>query len=156
MERDGYLGEGWRGAVILLGQRELVAKWIATKSRDCYAPPDKDYEAIGVVRGADLIGGICYTEYREIAPGQHDIRLTAAGEPGWLTRRTIKVLLGYPFQQLSCVRITSIIAKPNKTARSLNERLGFKIEGCVRDGRGIGKDCILYGLLKADAERWLK
>jgi RimJ/RimL family protein N-acetyltransferase len=142
--------------LILTGHKELVAKWIATKIRDCYTPPEKDYEAIGVVKDDSLIGGICYTEYREIAEGQHDIRLTAAGEPGWLTKSTIKALLSYPFIQLRCIRITSIIAKPNMQARSLNERLGFKLEGKIRHGRGIGKDCLVYGLLKADAERWIK
>lgn len=142
--------------MILAGQKALVAAYVASKIRDLYEPPTKDFEAIGVVgKGGELIGGVIYTEWREIAPGQHDIRLTAAGEPGWLTRRAIRILLGYPFKQLNCIRLTSVVAKPNRPARALNERLGFKEEGCIRHGRGIGKDCIIYGLLRADAEKWI-
>ncbi len=143
--------------MILAGQKEHVAAYVASRIRDLYDAPTKDYEAIGVInKDGKIIGGIIYTEYREIAPDQHDIRLTAAGEPGWLTRASIRVLLSYPFHQLRCVRLTSIVAKPNRAARSLNERLGFKEEGCIRHGRGIGKDCILYGLIREDAEKWIR
>lgn len=142
--------------MILAGQKEKVRDWIFAHVRDLTDPPQDKYEAIGVVKDDRIIGGVLYSNYHEIAPGQHDCMLTAAGEPGWLTRSAIKVLIGYPFEQLACIRLTSIIAKSNKRARALNERLGFKVEGKVRDGRGVGKDCILYGLLRADAEKWFR
>jgi RimJ/RimL family protein N-acetyltransferase len=142
--------------VILAGQRERVRDYICSRIRDIYARPEQDYEAIGVVgRGGELIGGVMYTNYHEIAPGEHDVWLTAAGEPGWLTRGNIRVLIGYPFIQLKCIRLTSVIAKANSEARSLNERLGFQLEGKIRNGRGTGKHCLVYGLLKADAEKWI-
>ncbi len=146
----------WGNDLILAGQKEIVRDWIFSRVRDLTDPPQKDYEAIGVTRDGQIIGGVLYSNYHEIAPGQHDCMLTAAGEPGWLTRSSIRVLLGYPFQQLACIRLTSVIAKSNHAARALNERLGFKVEGKIRDGRGIGKHCILYGLLRADAEKWLR
>lgn len=142
--------------MLLTGQRQAVRDYVASRIRDLYNPPQDLYEAIGVVRDGRIIGGIIYSHWHELAPGQHDCMLTAAGEPGWLTRGSIKALLHYPFEDLACIRLTSIIAKANKPARALNERLGFKLEGTVRHGRGIGKDCILYGLLRADAEKWLK
>lgn len=142
--------------MILSGQREAVAEWVAGKITDLYTPPTKDFEAIGVTRDGRLIGGVVYSNWHEIAPGQHDIMLTSAGDPGWLTRGAVKVLLGYPFQQLACIRLTSIISKANRPARTLNERLGFKLEGKIRHGRGIGKDCLVYGLLRADAEKWIR
>lgn len=142
--------------MILTGQRDLVAAFVASRIRDTYTSPQRDFEAIGVVRDGKLIGGVVYSNYHEIAPSQHDIMLTSAGDPGWLTRGAIKVLIGYPFEQLACIRLTSIISKANKPARELNERLGFKLEGKIRHGRGIGKDCLVYGLLKEDANKWLK
>lgn len=142
--------------MILAGQKDVVRDWIFARVRDLTDPPQRDYEAIGIIRDDQIIGGVLYSNYHEIAPGQHDCMLTAAGEPGWLTRSNIKVLLGYPFEQLKCVRLTSVIAKSNKSARSLNERLGFKVEGKIRHGRGIGRDCILYGLLRPDAEKWFR
>lgn len=142
--------------MILTGHRDAVAAWVAARIKDLYTPPTRDFEAIGVTRDGKLIGGVVYSNYHEIAPGQHDIMLTSAGDPGWLTRGAIKVLIGYPFDQLACIRLTSIISKANKPARVLNERLGFKLEGKIRHGRGIGKDCLVYGLLRQDAERWIR
>ncbi len=117
-------------------------------------PPDKDYEAIGVLKDGELIGGVIYTNYHELAPGQHDIMMHCAGEPGWLTRSTLRTFFEYPFVQLRCIRITATVAKANKRARDLNQRLGFKIEGCIKDGYGLGKDGLLLGMRKADC-KWI-
>jgi RimJ/RimL family protein N-acetyltransferase len=142
--------------MILAGQRERVAAWVAGRIRDMDVPPDKDYEAIGFVgKGGDIIGGVIFTNYMELAPGQHDIRLTAAGEPGWLTRTSLRVIFGYPFSQLSCIRVSALCAKANKRSRDLVERLGFVGEGNIRHAFGVGRDGIHYGLLK-DECRWIK
>ena len=142
--------------MILANQRELVAAWVASRIKDMGEPPQKDYEAIGVLNDkGEIIGGVIYAEYREIAPGQHDIRMHCAGEPGWLTKKTLRLFFEYPFKQLSCVRVTATVAKANKRARNLNERLGFKIEGCIKDGYGIGKDGLLLGTTRRDC-RWIK
>ena len=136
--------------------RPLVRDWVFERVRDLRTPPERDYEAIGVANGKGVIGGVIYSHYHEIAEGEHDIMLTAAGEVGWLTRRTLSAILGYPFLQLRCVRLTSLVAKSNKASRNLVERLGFKLEGCMKHGRGIGKDCLIYGLIRDDADKWLK
>lgn len=152
--------------MILHGQKELVRDWIASRVRDLHDPPKDLYEAIGVVRVTKdahgniihqrLIGGCLYTQYRELAPGQHDCLLTAAGEPGWLTRGAVREMLRYPFQQIACIRVTTLIAPANKASRTLNEKLGFKLEGKLRNGLGSGRHLLIYGLLKEEAERWLK
>lgn len=113
--------------------------------------PSKDYEAIGVLRkdGA-LMGGVIYSNFRELPFGGHSIEMDCAGEPGWLTKATLKVFFRYPFNQLGVVRITTMVAKANKRARTLNERLGFKQEGCIRNGMGGGKDMIVFGMLRSD------
>lgn len=154
MERDGYSGEGWRGVVILAGRRELVAQWVASRVRGMTPPEDK-YEAIGVMKDGALIGGVIYCEFREIAPGEHDIRMHCAGEPGWLTKKTLKLFFSYPFEQLKCIRVTATVARANKRALDLNRRLGFSIEGCIRDGYGTGKDGLLLGMRKAEC-RWIR
>ncbi len=156
MERDGYSGEGWRGAVILTGRREFVRDWVASRIRSMGEPPQKDYEAIGVVgKGGELIGGVIYTEWREVAPGQHDIRMHCAGEPGWLTKATLRTFFSYPFVSLKCIRVTGTVAKANKRSRDLNKRLGFKEEGCIRDGMGRGRDMIIMGMLRSEC-RWIQ
>lgn len=141
--------------MILTGERERVAKWMASRIRDMTEVPTKDFEAIAITRDGKIIGAVMYTDYREIAPGQHDISMHCSGEPGWLTKATLRVFFTYPFEQLCCVRATGIIARSNKRALDLNRRLGFKIEGCIRDGFGVGKDGLITGMLKREC-RWIK
>lgn len=141
--------------MIVVGQRDLVAAWVASKIKDMREPPQKDFEAVGVARDGRLIGGVIYVEYREVAPGEHDIRMHCAGEPGWLNKATLRALFSYPFEQLKCVRVTGVVARANKRALDLNRRLGFKIEGCIRDGYGAGKDGLLMGMLK-DECAWIR
>ena len=141
--------------MILAGQKELVACWVADRIRDMGEPPARDYEAIGVTKGDVLIGGVIYSEFREISRGEHDIRMHCAGEPGWLTRQTLRAFFEYPFRQLAAVRVTTTVAKGNKKARALNERLGFVHEGTIRHGYGRGRDGILYGML-VDECTWIK
>ena len=140
--------------MILAGQRERVAAWVASRIRDMGEPPARDYEAIGVTRDGRIIGGVIYAEYREMGPGQCDIRTHWAGEPGWLIRATLRVLFGYPFQQLGCIRVTALTSRGNKRALGISRRIGFQIEGCVRDGFGAGKDALLLGMLRREC-RWI-
>ncbi len=147
--------EAGRPPLILTGERERVVAYLKHRIRDMGEPPAKDYEAIGVVKDGKLIGGVAYTEWKEIAPGQHDIRMHCAGEPGWLTKGTIRAFFAYPFQQLACIRVTAIVAKANRRARDLDERLGFRMEGCIRDGFGVGRDGIVYGMTRAGC-RWIE
>jgi len=141
--------------VIDAGERVRVAAWVASRIRDMGTPPLRDYEAIGVVRDGQLIGGVIYTEYREIAPGCHDMRMHCAGDPGWLTRATLRAFFGYPFHQLGCIRVTATVARANRRALDMNRRLGFVIEGCIRDGYGPGRDGLLLGMLRRDC-RWIE
>lgn len=142
--------------MIVTGRKELVRDWIALRVRDAYDLPSERYEAIGVAREGRLVGGCLYSNFRELAPGEHDIMMTAAGEPGWLTKGAVRALLSYPLVDLPCIRVTTLIAPANKASRRLNEKLGFKLEGKLRNGRGTGRHLLIYSLLKEDAGRWLK
>lgn len=140
--------------MILAGERERVAIWVASRVRGM-KPPEGKYEALGVVKGGELIGGVIYTNLKDLPFGGAAIEMDCAGEPGWLTRSTLKALFGYPFLQLGVVRITTMVAKANRRARKMNERLGFKQEGCIRNGFGGGRDMIVYGMLRSEC-RWIE
>jgi len=142
--------------LILAGQREAVAAWVAAQIRDVRIAPPGPYEALGSVDAAgNLIGGVIYKEYTELQDGTHDIQMIAAGKPGWLTPSMLRAFFSYPFIQLDCSRITSIVAKAHKKARAFNERLGFRHEGTIRGAFGIGKDGLVYGLLRQEC-RYIK
>lgn len=136
---------------IIEGQTERVAEWILAKLPEVSELPG-GYEAIGVMRGDRLVGGMLYTNWIP-CPGGGDIRMWAAGEPGWLSKRVVCVMMGYPFLQLGCHRMTVFIDPSNTVSRRICEKLGFKLEGVIREGIDTKTDMLVMGLLRRE-QRW--
>lgn len=132
---------------ILAGEKERVALWMLAHLPQLTELPG-GYEAIGVVRGTEIVGGCLYTDYRPCVGGGN-IVMWAVGH-GWLSKRTIRELLGYPFNQLNCHRATALIARGNKPSREMVERIGWRLEGKMRRGFDTRQDLLIYGLLKSE------
>ena len=137
-----------RSQIDFLFDREAVGLWMISKIRDLTDLPG-GYMAIGVVRDGKIIGGCLYTDYHPCEDGGN-IQIWTAGEGNWLSRRVIRVMFAYPFEDLGCHKINAIIAKPNKKSRRLCEGLGFKLEGVSRKGINAKTDACIYGLLKTE------
>jgi len=81
-----------------------------------------------------------------------------ANKPTWLSRTNIRIMLGYPFNQLGCKRISVICRADNFRAISLAERLGFKRETSDEGLRAYcsdGTNAHIYGLLKEECH-WIR
>ncbi len=78
----------------------------------------------------------------------------ASTTPSWCTRQVIKVCFGFPFIQLGLNRVTSLVRENNTKSRSLAERLGFGLEGEMKQYYENGESAMIYGLLKNDC-RWV-
>lgn len=117
--------------------------------------PCQDYGAclaLGLVRDGAIVGGIVWNNWQ---PGV-DIEISTAITTAWWARpRTVQRIFHYPFVHLGLPRITSRVARKHKSARTLNERLGFRLEGVKRRGLDGRQDQILYGMLR-DECRFLK
>lgn len=101
---------------------------------------------VGIEREGKLIAAVAWDNWR-----QTSVEVTiAADSPRWATRQTIQTLLAYPFLQLKCQRVTSFVRKGNKRARRLNDGLGFKLEGRLRDAGQNLETVLLYGLTRKD------
>ncbi len=112
----------------------------------------KDYEAIGLEKGGDLIAGVVYTDYNE---SDGDLQLhIAATTPRWCTKNTIRMFLDYPFNQLDCVRVTCLCAADNLRIATFLDGIGFTREGVLRKAFGRKVDAIIFGMLKEDCY-WL-
>ena len=81
--------------------------------------------------------------------------MSCAGEPGWLSRGNIAGFLWYPFEQLGVRRVTVLVHRKNKVSRRFVERIGWKLEGVLRKAAEDGRDLMVYGLLREEAERHL-
>jgi RimJ/RimL family protein N-acetyltransferase len=110
-----------------------------------------DFQALGAYDGDTLLGGFLYTNYRTIGEtGFHSIDMHMAGEPGWLTRRTLAAFFGYPFLELGCSRVVGSIGSDNKHARDIAERFGLKLDGTIRSGIGSVHDTCVYTMTRAE------
>jgi RimJ/RimL family protein N-acetyltransferase len=133
---------------ILIGQTDAVRGFVGERvgCRD-FGPS----EALGVVLDGELIAGVVYNEHRDFDLKMH----IAAASPRWASRRTIDKLLGYPFRQLKCVRVTAVVPRGNHQARNLLQKLGFKMEGTHKFGWDGRQTAISYGLTRKMAAKWI-
>jgi RimJ/RimL family protein N-acetyltransferase len=131
-----------------------VASWVI---RQMPIPSEglRNGAAIGVYDNGQIIAGAVFTDYRVMPKGK-DIQITfASTNPRWATKGNIRSIFSYPFIQLQCTRLTTITGRKNKRARKLIEGLGFHLEGVVRKAYDGHSDAIVYGMLRAEATRWL-
>jgi hypothetical protein len=105
------------------------------------------YSAFMIVNDQqDFVAGVVLTNFRKT-----DIEISCASETPQAWKPTVcKAIFTYVFEQLGCVRCTSITVKGNKRARTFLEGLGFQLEGNVRLGYDGRRDALIYGLLRSE------
>lgn len=97
----------------------------------------------------NILGVVVYTRF-SLSNCEMSV---AAASPRFLTRRALKAFFGYPFNQLGCLRVTAVTSSDNSHAYHFLRRLGFSVEGCLR--QWFGKtDGLALGLLKKEC-KWL-
>ena len=99
--------------------------------------------------------GIVGLESHSVINGDAVISLYIAGpeRKRGVGVRTIALLLDVAFKQLGLNRITSYYHAENVGSRKLTERVGFEVEGCIRQAWFCGghrADMVVVGLLKQD------
>lgn len=105
------------------------------------------YSAMMVVNDDnDFVAGVVFSNFRDT-----DIEISTASETPLAWRPHVcRAVFKYIFDQLGCVRCTSITTKSNKKARSFLEALGFQLEGNARLGYDGKRDALIYGLLRSE------
>lgn len=141
-----------QGRFILSGD-DRIMDWVA--SRIPSLPPGyrwTDAQAIALASGDEIIAGMVVHDY--VAEARNCQVTFAASTPKWATRHSIAAMIRYPFEQLGCRRLTTLIAQSNARSIRFNEGLGFQREGVVRFGQG-DEDTLLYGLLREETPAWM-
>lgn len=150
----------------LYGADEEIADYVASKiaymsdgrgfgQRDLLTG-QLPYAAIGVVRGGKIVGGSVFYNYKVQNGRPIDIEVSGAFEPSmWCIPSTLRALFHYPFVQIGCARMTTITGRKNKSARAMDLKLGFKLEGVARRAIFGTEDAIIYGMLREEC-RWVK
>ena len=77
--------------------------------------------------------------------------------PGAVTASVVRQLMRYAFDWLKVNRVTAKTPRQNKTVICGLPSFGFRMEGVMRHYYGPVKrlDAIVFGLLKADAIRFM-
>lgn len=119
----------------------IIADWYNKKIKTNIAPP---YSLIGVIDdNFDIKGAIFFDNYYE--NGNVDIHLYV---PGCFTRKNIKFVNNYVFNELKCIRLTARVERKNKKLLKILPRLGYKYEATLKCYFGPHKenDAIIYVL----------
>jgi hypothetical protein len=135
--------------MLIYNEDDALAQWIGRQLGGIrFSPP---YCCIGVARGAELLAAVLYNNFEP-----PNIQITfVTTSPRWASRQVIGRILGYPFRELGCRRISAITPARNKQARAFMLRLGFNEEGHHPDY--FENDAgVSYGLLKRNAQKWLE
>jgi RimJ/RimL family protein N-acetyltransferase len=112
----------------------------------------QSFQAFGIIVDDKLVGG-CYFYNHDPIRGDIDMAVAVedkvASEPLKL-REQIRRILHYPFNQLSCKRITAYIELSNERAIRQAMQLGF-IQNGVKAETGVG----IFGLNPTTCPFWV-
>lgn len=105
------------------------------------------WKAIGVeAESGSLIAGLVLTHYKV-----HDAELSVfANSPAFLTRRILRELCRYAFDDLGLLRVTARISENNSRSLRLAKGLGFKAEGSRPFGHHDKSTEIMLGMTFRD------
>ena len=125
-----------------------VIRWVEYNLKDEF---DHNLsEGIGFEKDGKLVCGVVYSNYRDT-----DIEMSVyCSDKKFWNKAVLRAFFLYPFEKLGCRRVTAIILKQNKPARLFCERLGFVLEGVMKEALDDGDACI-YGLLKRNC-KWIE
>jgi ribosomal-protein-alanine N-acetyltransferase len=73
------------------------------------------------------------------------------------TTEAARAVVSWGFERVGVHRLRAIIAVGNEASIRLAQRLGFRLEGTMREAERIGAgwhDAFIFGLLDADARPW--
>jgi RimJ/RimL family protein N-acetyltransferase len=128
-------------------QNEYITDWL----HDRLGYEISECVTIAQTRNGHIEAVAAFHQYR---PEDGTIELSfASNTPKWQSRRYLRDLFRYPFEQLGCIRVTTYAPAANSKAVSLNERIGFVREGVLRRAHQ-GGDLVVFGMLR-DECRWI-
>jgi RimJ/RimL family protein N-acetyltransferase len=134
---------------VIATHKEQLAEWTRARIPGVDSL-GSEYQAIGLVDADRIWAAVVYTDYSGFNICMH----VASEGKQWMTRGFLFAVFDYPFNQLRVDRVTAFVASRNKASRHFCERIGFQVEGRLREAHH-GDDLIAYGMLKREC-RWIE
>jgi hypothetical protein len=101
--------------------------------------------ALNVSKNGKTLAGVLINDLRE---GVDCWMTIYSSSPEWAKRSTLKYIFGVVFNLMQCQRCSVFVSASNLKSLNMCLRLGFKIEGVLRQYRSNGEDCYVMGMLK--------
>jgi RimJ/RimL family protein N-acetyltransferase len=128
--------------ILVLNQNERVAEYLIKKKA---GNEFTNFQSIGFEKNGELVGGVIYDSYE----AGYRCTISAAGEVGWLTRRTLSYIFDYPFNQLKVKVMTATAFSGNKASCRVLEGIGFKEKARIPECSANG-DLVIYAIYRED------
>lgn len=133
----------------MFGHDARVAEWVA--QRIPHVREFGECAAIGVLGGSRLLAGVVFHLYD---PSAQNIQISMAAEsPMWARRETITALLRYPFRQLGCWMIYTLIPPENVQAIRVNEHIGLKRKTILPHTFGRKRHAVVCQMVESEFRR---
>jgi RimJ/RimL family protein N-acetyltransferase len=124
--------------------QEILGNWAMSRMK--YVSTWGAFRAIGLIDESQILAVTVYNEFYEAGCAIH---IAAVPGRSWATKAFVRAAFEYPFNQLGYRRLTGYVAAKNLEAQRLDEHLGFKREGYLREMLP-DDDVIVYGMLKSE------
>lgn len=124
-------------------QSDELVDWV--KERIDGVEFDSNAIAIGVEIDGEIAAAVVYDEFSR---SSCSFAVASDGKARWLSRGFLIHVFAYPFLQCGCRHIGSLVSINNKKAIRLNEGIGMKREGVIRQSGVHGEDLIAFGMLR--------
>ena len=115
---------------------------------------DQDALALGIFVGDTVIGGIGMHQWdKKTRRAQIGYWIAHEYEGKGIITRCLTSFITFLFEKIGLNKIEIHFAQPNKRSAKVAGRLGFKIEGIVRQSilrNGMPEDVVISGLLKSE------
>ena len=121
---------------------ETVGRWVCEKA-GCHW--DETCQAIGWQRDGVLVAAVMYDNYT----GPSISMYSRIDDAKRVTKSWYKAIFDYPFNRLCVKAVRALVSTANEAARRLDEHIGFKVEGVLKDYFSDG-DGIMYVMRPQD------
>lgn len=124
--------------------------WVR-ENHPTFLPEDPDTQALGAEVDGELYAVAMFNNFTTTNCAMH---IVSNGGRRWASRTFLSAAFAYPFVQLGTNRVTAMVPANNIQALTLDLRLGFKVEGVMREAERGGEDVVVLGMLKRDCD-WI-
>jgi RimJ/RimL family protein N-acetyltransferase len=133
--------------VLIRAPLELLHDWLNERVG---LARSEDFRAIGRVVDGELVGVVGFTGYNGASLQMH----MAGDTPKWGSRRLLRAVFGYAFNQCGCNMVFGMVPSNNAKALEIDLRLGFTEIANIPGAHPDGSLHVL--IMRRDNCRWLR